>query len=98
MTTIAGIIGGLLLAALLALVPFFLLVFLGEFLLGLCPFGLAGRFVLIMIKSLRRNLMRTSLTYLATFVLVFVDTMIWSVLHYLDTLSAMKSSNVKVVV
>src|SRR4051794_6807079 len=52
-------------------------------------FGLPGRlaavvlgmpkFAVMMFKSLRRNLVRTSLTYLATFTGVIVVAMIWSV-------------------
>src|SRR5882672_9249319 len=58
--------------AVVALAPLFLLLFAGEFALNSLPFGRLGRFLLIALKSLRRNLLRTSLTYLATFVLVVV--------------------------
>jgi len=58
--------------AVVALAPLFLLLFAGEFALNRLPFGRLGRFLLITLKSLRRNLLRTSLTYLATFVLVVV--------------------------
>jgi putative ABC transport system permease protein len=71
-------------------------------------FGLPGRlaafvlgvpkFAVMMFKSLRRNLVRTSLTYLATFVGVFVVAMIWSVLSFLDHVMAEKAKDVKVIV
>jgi len=52
----------------------------------------------MMFKSLRRNLVRTSLTYLATFVGVIVVAMIWSVLGFLDAVMAEKAQDVKVIV
>src|SRR5262249_20091693 len=53
---------------------------------------------LLMVRSLRRNLLRTSLTYLAVFVLVIVVTTVWSVLRYMDDLMTEKASDVKVIV
>jgi putative ABC transport system permease protein len=50
-----------------------------------------------MLKNLRRNILRTSLTYLATFVLVVVVTLVWSTLYYLDQLTAEKSRDVKLI-
>ena len=38
-----------------------------------------------MLKSLRRNLLRSVLTGLATFILVLVITLVWSILAFLDT-------------
>src|SRR5262249_50755752 len=46
----------------------------------------------------RRNVLRTTLTALGTIVLVFVVTLIWSILHLLDTVMAEKTSNLKAIV
>jgi putative ABC transport system permease protein len=51
-----------------------------------------------MLKSLRRNLLRTSLTGLATVVLVFVVTLVWTVLYFLDLVTAEKSKDLKAIV
>jgi putative ABC transport system permease protein len=56
------------------------------------------KFAVMMFKSLRRSLVRTSLTYLATFTGVIVVAMIWSVLSFLDNVMAEKSRDVKVIV
>jgi putative ABC transport system permease protein len=91
-------IGGLLVLALLALLPLFVLLFFGEFVLDRIPFGRGARFLLITLKSLRRNLVRTSLTYLAAFVLVAVVIIVWSALFTLDRLMQAKTKDIKVVV
>lgn len=58
-----------------------------------------GRMGLVLIvRSLSRNLLRTSLTYLAVFVLVFVITAIWSVLGFLDSVTSEKESNLKAII
>lgn len=98
MLTLAGTIIGLLVIALFALVPFFLLLIGGEAALGRAGAGAGGKFVLIMLKSLRRNLLRTALTYLAIFVLVIVVTMVWSILAYVEGLMTEKTSNIKTIV
>src|SRR5439155_1600605 len=85
-------------AAVLALVPLYAVLFAGEFLCNHLPLGRAARFALIAVKSLRRNPVRTSLTYLAAFVLVAVVTMIWSALHVLDHFMQVKSRDIKVVI
>jgi putative ABC transport system permease protein len=84
------------LAAALTLLPFYLLLTLGSFLAGLAPFARAT--LLVTAKNLRRNLWRTSMTYLATFVLASVAAVIWSVLYYLDQFMAEKADDTKVVV
>jgi putative ABC transport system permease protein len=98
MVYVVGIIGGLLLAAVLAFLPFFVLLLGGELVLDWVPFLRGSRFVRMILKNLRRNLVRTSLTYLATFVLVFVVTMVWSVLYYLDNFLTAKTKSPKVIV
>src|SRR5262245_65124359 len=49
-------------------------------------------------KSLRRNLLRTALTGLATLVLVLVVTMVWTVLFVLDRVTSEKSQDLKAIV
>ena len=49
-------------------------------------------------RSLRRNLLRSTLTGLATFVLVLVITLVWSVLAFLDKQTEAKSHNLKAIV
>lgn len=53
------------------------------------------KYILLMFRALKRNLMRTSLTYLATFVLVFVATAILSVLDFIDQATSEKEGNLK---
>jgi putative ABC transport system permease protein len=53
------------------------------------------RFIL---KSVRRNLVRSILTGLATFALVLIVTMCWSVLAYLDKFTEAKSRDLKAIV
>jgi putative ABC transport system permease protein len=49
-------------------------------------------------KSLRRNLLRTTLAGLATLVLVFVVTLVWTVLYFLDLVTAEKSKDLRAIV
>jgi putative ABC transport system permease protein len=83
-TAITTIVTLLLLAA-VALVPFAILLFLAETVLARLA-SIPASLALLLVRSLRRNRMRTSLTFVATFVLVFVVCGLWSVLHYLDAL------------
>src|SRR3954463_10257544 len=92
------IVFGILLVAAITLPVFFLLLFLGEFSLNTVNIGRSPKFLLIMLKSLRRNLLRTSLTYLAIFVLVVVVTMIWSILAFLHAMTEEKSKDLKVII
>lgn len=98
MLTFLMIVGGIFVAALVALLPFFLILFLGELLLGSLNVGKSFKYLLLMLKSLRRNLLRTSLTYLAIFVLVIVVTMIWSILSFLGKVTEDKSKDLKAIV
>jgi putative ABC transport system permease protein len=52
----------------------------------------------LIIKSVRRNLLRSILTGLATFILVLVVTLVWSVLAFLDKTTEAKSKNLKAIV
>jgi putative ABC transport system permease protein len=96
--TFALVIIGVIMVAVFALAPLFVVLFVGEFVLNIVQFGRASRFLLIVLKSLRRNLLRTSLTYLATFVLTVVVVMVWSVLYFLDVLTQEKARDLKVIV
>ncbi len=98
MVTFVGVIVAILVVAFLALLPLFCLMFLGEAFLNHFPFGRLARFLLIMLKSLRRNLLRTSLTYLAAFVLVIVVTLVWSTLYFLNVMMSEKNKDLKVIV
>jgi putative ABC transport system permease protein len=98
MLYVAATIGSILAVTFVALGPFFLLLFCGEMLLTRFAPGRPGRFVLIVVKNLRRNPLRTGLTFLATFVLVFVVTVVWSVLYYLDAVATEQTKDLKVIV
>lgn len=52
----------------------------------------------MVLRSLGRNITRTSLTYLAIFVLVAVVTAVWTVLDFLDKVTQEKESNLKGIV
>src|SRR5438046_10111226 len=51
------------------------------------------KFLLLIFKNLLRNKVRTILTCLATMVLVFVVTMIWTVVYFLNDLTEKKTKN-----
>src|SRR5262249_51173336 len=48
--------------------------------------------------SITRNLLRTSLTYVAIFVLVFVISGIWSMLNFIDSITEEKENNLKAII
>jgi putative ABC transport system permease protein len=56
------------------------------------------KFFLLIIKNLRRNKLRTALTCLATMVLVFVVTMIWTMVYFIESYTKEKSGNLKAIV
>ncbi len=56
------------------------------------------KFLLLIFKNLFRNKVRTILTFLATMVLVFVVTMIWTVVYFLDDLTKKKTENLQAIV
>jgi putative ABC transport system permease protein len=80
-----------LLYLLLILGPIPLLTFVTAFVLG--PRG-----VVLGMRNIIRALLRTSLTYLAVFVLVFVLCCIWSVLAFLGAITQQKDANLKGIV
>jgi putative ABC transport system permease protein len=97
MSTAITTIGTLFVLAALALIPFAVLLFLAETVLAQMAWGPAS-LALLLVRSLRRNRMRTSLTFVATFVLVFVVGGLWSVLHYLDQFLSDQARSPRVVV
>jgi putative ABC transport system permease protein len=56
------------------------------------------KFFLLILKNLRRNKIRTSLTCLAVMVLVFVVTMIWTIVYFLENMKQEKSGNMRGIV
>lgn len=95
-------IGSVLGIAVLALAPFYLLLVAADAALNwlgnVDPFSRAAKFLGLMFKNLRRNLLRTSLAYLAIFVLVVVVVGVWSILAFLDLVTAEKTRDLKAIV
>ncbi len=58
----------------------------------------APKFAVIILKSIRRNLLRSSLSYLAIFVMVFVIAVIWSILGFLESQTAARAGNFRALV
>lgn len=56
------------------------------------------KFLILIFKNLRRNLVRSMLTSAGVMVLVFVITLIWSILGFLDMATSEKSANFKGIV
>ncbi|MFN4261151.1 MAG: ABC transporter permease [Gemmataceae bacterium] len=56
------------------------------------------KFFVFVLKSLRRNVLRTALTSLAIMVLVFVVTLAWTMLVFLDLITSEKSKDLKAIV
>src|SRR5262249_49871018 len=56
------------------------------------------RFLPFILKSLRRNVMRTALTSLAIMFLVLVVTAIWTVLKFMNEITQEKARDLKVIV
>ena len=56
------------------------------------------KLLLLIFRNLRRSMLRTTLTALGTIVLVMVVTLVWSILYFLDNITAEKSRNLKAIV
>lgn len=56
------------------------------------------KYFLIILKNVGRNPLRSILTALGTMVLVFVVTLVWSILSFLDQVTAEKTGNMKAIV
>jgi putative ABC transport system permease protein len=78
---------------------FFLLIFAAEFVLArLSERGLLVFKVLLMLfRGLRRSPLRTSLTYLALFVLTLVLTMVYTIVTFIGKATAEKEANFKII-
>lgn len=59
---------------------------------------LQPRMAVLMAKNLRRNLLRTTLTFLATTILVFMIIMIWTVLTFIDAQTQEKAKDFKLLI
>ncbi len=78
---------------------FFLLIFAAEFVLArLSESGLlVFKVLLLLFRGLRRSPLRTSLTYLALFVLTFVLTMVYTIITFIGKATAEKEANFKII-
>lgn len=56
------------------------------------------KFFLLILKNVRRNMLRTSLTSLGTIALVLVVTLVWSILQFLADQTSEKKQNVKAII
>jgi putative ABC transport system permease protein len=56
------------------------------------------QFIRLVLKNLRRNLLRTILTAFGTMALVLVVTLVWSILWFLDNVTAEKNNNFKAII
>ncbi|MGL4422440.1 MAG: ABC transporter permease, partial [Gemmataceae bacterium] len=96
-----GIILGAILVGLVTLPVFFLIVYLLSLKLRYLA-SLTGWLLFkvpqILFRGLLRSPLRTSLSYLALFVLIFVLTLIYSVINFIGLVTTEKESNFKVIV
>ena len=60
--------------------------------------GQIPKFLFIIVKNIRRNLVRSTLTGLGTMVLVLVVTAVWSVLSFIEAQTTEKANDFKVLV
>ncbi|MBC7853362.1 MAG: ABC transporter permease [Pirellulaceae bacterium] len=56
------------------------------------------KFLLLIFKNVRRNMLRTSLTSLGTIALVLVVTLVWSILQFLADQTNPKKQNIKAII
>ena len=56
------------------------------------------KFFLLILKNVRRNLLRTTLTSLGTIALVLVVTLVWSILQFLADQTSPKKQNIKAII
>src|SRR5260221_9263470 len=55
-------------------------------------------YLAMMFRSITRNLLRTSLTFVAVFVLVAVISAFWSILLFIDSITEDKDNNLKAII
>jgi putative ABC transport system permease protein len=95
------LIVGALLLGILTLPAFFLILWLSDRVFGVVATATGwfpAKVVLIMFRGLRRAPLRTSLTYLALFVLTLVLCLIYAVLHMINVATTEKEANFKAIV
>lgn len=94
----AGIVGALVLGF-LTLPLFFLIIFAAELVLArLSESGLLlVKVMLLLFRGLRRSPLRTSLTYLALFVLTLVLTLVYTVVSFIGAATSEKEANFKII-
>lgn len=92
-------LGGAALLGVVTLPVFFLLILAAEFVLArLSETGFLGFKVLLMLfRGLRRSPLRTSLTYLALFVLTLVLTMVYTIITFIGRATSEKEANFKII-
>src|SRR5215470_13137218 len=66
--------------------------------LGIAYAVTSPKMLLLAVKNLRRNLVRTTLTGLAIMVLVIMITLIWTVIYFLDKSMTEKTANFKLII
>jgi putative ABC transport system permease protein len=100
-----GALGGLILIAIalgiLTLPVFFLILWIADRVFGAIAHATGwfpAKLVLIMFRGLRRTPLRTSLSYLALFVLTLVLCLIYTVLHMIGNVTREKEANFKAIV
>ncbi|HWY87037.1 MAG TPA: hypothetical protein VNX28_09950, partial [Gemmataceae bacterium] len=74
------------------------LISLAAFVAGIVYLATNPKMVLLAVKNLRRNLLRTVLTSMAIMVLVVMVTQIWTVIYFLDQTMEEKSADFKLIV
>ena len=98
---LVGLILGAMALGVLTLPAFFLILFASDKAAGAVA-SATGWFplkvVVIMFRGLRRSMLRTSLTYLALFVLTLVLCLIYAVLHMIGNATTEKEANFKAIV
>jgi putative ABC transport system permease protein len=65
---------------------------------GLVFLYLQPKLFLVVIKNLRRNLLRTSLTCAAIMVLVFMVSLIWTVVSFIDNMTSERAADIKLII
>lgn len=60
--------------------------------------GTFAKYLIIIVKNVRRNMLRSSLTAMGTMMLVLVVTSVWSVLSFIDSQTREKANDFKVLV
>lgn len=98
---LGGLILGAIFLGILTLPAFFLILFAADLFFGAVASATGwfpAKVVLIMFRGLRRSPLRTSLTYLALFVLTLVLCLIYAVLHMIALATTEKEANFKAIV